>query len=106
MFKDQAIAYSKANSVSPGWFKDYDEEEDAAAAQMAVKAAEVYQQTGSYADAIAVFPLVATQLSGKKQTEDGGDSAGSELEEIGRQLEALAAQRAQQLEKENPLSVN
>ena len=106
MFKDQAMAYSKANSVSPGWFKDYDEEEDAAAAQMAVKAAEVYQKTGSYADAIAVFPLVATELSGKKQTEDGGDSAGSELEEIGRQLEALAAQRAQQLEKENPLSVN
>ncbi len=106
MFKDQAMAYSKANSVSPGWFKDYDEEEDAAAAQMAVKAAEVYQKTGSYADAIAVFPLVATELSGKKQTEDGGDSAGSELEEIGKQLEALAAQRAQQLEEENPLSVD
>ena len=73
---------------------------------MAVRAAEVYQQTGSYADAIAVFPLVATELSGKKQTEDGGDSADSELEAIGKQLEELAAQRTQQLEVENPLSVN
>jgi len=104
MFKDQAMAYAESESVSTGWLYDTDEEEEAAAAEMAVKAAEVYQKTGSYSEAIAVFPLVATQLSGKKAAKDPEQP--SELDALANQLNALEAERQQTLEEEIPLSVD
>ncbi len=104
MFKDQAMAYAESESVSTGWLYDTDEEEEAAAAEMAVKAAEVYQKTGSYSEAIDVFPLVATQLSGKKATEDTEQP--SELDELRNDLLALEAERQRTLEEENSLSGN
>ena len=107
LFKDQAMVYAESESISPSWIKDYDEEEEAAAAEMAVRAAEVYQRTGSYSDAIAVFPLVAAQLSGKKATEDTGqEDSLSELEALSNELEELAAERQQLVEEENSLSGN
>ena len=104
MFKDQAMAYAESESVSTGWLYDTDEEEEAAAAEMAVKAAEVYQKTGSYSDAIGVFPIVAAKLSGKTATEAPEQT--SELDDLKNQLIEWEATRQRTLEKENPLSVN
>jgi len=109
MFKDQAMAYATDwdTRVSPGLIQDFDEEEEAAAAEMAVRAAEVYQKTGSYSDAIAVFPLVAAQLSGIKATKDPEQvEPVSELDELRNDLLALEAERQRTLEEEKPLSVN
>ena len=109
MFKDQAMVYATywRNRVSTGWLYDTDEEEEAAAAEMAVKAAEVYQKTGSYSDAIDVFPIVAAKLSGKTATKDPEQVEPlSELDELRNDLLAFEAERQKRLEEEKPLSGN